>query len=171
MVRDMDTMTTLPPAGDPVQAEVEDSVRSERASRSKGLPWRTPPMLGRPDGGPVSVTGDGENRWTQVTGPSRRALHGWPEISRDARNAGSTSSVPSSPKFRSSRARADYWQAIQALYGVALAGTHDEVLAKTTAGLVHPATLHTLKAVGLSVREAIDVIADAITHQAKRRNP
>lgn len=69
------------------------------------------------------------------------------------------------------RAQADYSQAIQALYGVALAGTHDEVLAKTTAGLVHPATLHTLKAVGLSVREAIDVIADAITHQAQKRHP
>jgi AcrR family transcriptional regulator len=68
------------------------------------------------------------------------------------------------------RAQADYWQAIQALYSVALAGTHDKVLAKTTAGLVHPATLRTMKAVGLSVREAIDVIADAITHQAQKRN-
>lgn len=65
------------------------------------------------------------------------------------------------------RAQADYWRAVQALFAEALAGTKDEILAKTTAGLVHPATFNALRAAGLSVQEAADVVADAITQQAK----
>lgn len=66
------------------------------------------------------------------------------------------------------RALADYWRAVQGLYAEALAGNQDEVLAKTTAGLVHPATFTALRATGLSVQEATDVVADSITHQAKK---
>ncbi len=69
------------------------------------------------------------------------------------------------------RAQGDFWQAIQALYAEALAGTLDEVLAKTMAGLVHPATFNALRAVGLSVQEATDVVADSIIHQAQKRCP
>lgn len=69
------------------------------------------------------------------------------------------------------RAKADYWRAVQGLYAEALAGTQDEVLAKTTAGLVHPGTFSTLRAAGLSVQEATDVVADSITQQAMKRSP
>jgi AcrR family transcriptional regulator len=69
------------------------------------------------------------------------------------------------------RAQADYWRSIQALYAEALAGTQDEVLTRATAGLVHPATFNSLQAAGLSAQEAADVVADAITHLAKKRIP
>jgi len=66
------------------------------------------------------------------------------------------------------RAQADYWRAVQGLYAEALAGNQDEFLARTTAGLVHPATFTALRATGLSVQEATDVVADSITHQARK---
>ena len=69
------------------------------------------------------------------------------------------------------RAQADYWRAVQGLFAEALAGNQDEVLAKTTAGLVHPATFSTLRAAGLSVQEVTDIVADSITQQAKKRSP
>lgn len=68
------------------------------------------------------------------------------------------------------RAQADYWRAVQGLYAEALAGTQDEFLARTTAGLVHPATFTALRATGLSVKEATDVVADSIAHQAGKRS-
>ena len=69
------------------------------------------------------------------------------------------------------RAQADYWRAVQSLYAEALAGTEDEVLAKTTAGLVHPATFNSLRAAGLSVREATDVVAGSICQLATKASP
>ena len=69
------------------------------------------------------------------------------------------------------RAQAEYWRAVEALYAEALAGTWDEVVAKTTAGLVHPATFNSLRAAGLSVQQAAAVVADSISHQAQKRRP
>jgi AcrR family transcriptional regulator len=66
------------------------------------------------------------------------------------------------------RAKTNYWRAVQALYAQALADTQDEVLAKTTAGLVHPTTFNSLRGAGLSIQEASDVVADSITFQAAR---
>jgi hypothetical protein len=54
------------------------------------------------------------------------------------------------------------------LYAEALAGTDDKVLAKATAGLVHPATFSALKAAGLSLDEATAVVADSISHLARK---
>jgi AcrR family transcriptional regulator len=67
------------------------------------------------------------------------------------------------------RAQADFWQAIQRLYAEALAGTDDEVLARTTAGLVHPATFGALRAAGLSLDEATAVVAASINQLARRQ--
>ncbi len=69
------------------------------------------------------------------------------------------------------RAQADFWRAIQALHAEALAGTEDEILTKTAAGMLHPATFTALRSVGLSVEDAAGVVADSITHQARRRRP
>jgi AcrR family transcriptional regulator len=65
------------------------------------------------------------------------------------------------------RAEAAFWGAIQQLYEQALAGSDDEMLAKTTAGLLHPATFGALKAAGMSVDEASAVVADLLAHQAR----
>jgi AcrR family transcriptional regulator len=69
------------------------------------------------------------------------------------------------------RAQGDYWRAVQGLYAEALAGNPDEVLAKATAGLVHPATFNSLRAAGLSVREATDVVAGSICRLATKASP
>jgi AcrR family transcriptional regulator len=67
------------------------------------------------------------------------------------------------------RANADFTRAMQDLYAQALAGVADETLGRTLAGLVHPSTYFTLRQTGLSAREATDVVADALTHQARKR--
>ncbi|MEV6427300.1 hypothetical protein [Nocardia sp. NPDC051463] len=67
------------------------------------------------------------------------------------------------------RADVEFRQAMGALYAEALAGTEENLLARTTAGLVHPATLSALKEAGLSVDEAVDVVADAIVQRAGRQ--
>ena len=64
-------------------------------------------------------------------------------------------------------AEAAFWGSIRQLYEQALAGSDDELLAKTAAGLLHPATLGALKAAGMSVEEAAAVVADLLIHQAK----
>jgi AcrR family transcriptional regulator len=66
------------------------------------------------------------------------------------------------------RAEADFRRSMQRLYAEALAGTDDLALAKTTAGLVHPATFGALRTAGLSLDEATAVVADSITHLARK---
>jgi hypothetical protein len=65
------------------------------------------------------------------------------------------------------RAEAAFWGSIRQLYEQALAGSDDDLLAKTTAGLPHPATFGAFKAAGMSVNEATAVVADLLTHQAR----
>jgi len=65
------------------------------------------------------------------------------------------------------RAEAAFWGSIRQLYEQALAGRHDDLLAKTTAGLLHPATFSALKAAGMSVDEAAAVVAELLIHQAR----
>lgn len=64
------------------------------------------------------------------------------------------------------RAQAALWLSIHQLYEEALAGNEDDLLAKTTAGLLHPATFGALKAAGMSVDESAAVVADFLAHQA-----
>lgn len=64
-------------------------------------------------------------------------------------------------------AEAAFWASIRQLYEQALAGSDDELLAKTAAGLLHPATFGALKAAGMSVDQAAAVVADLLIHQAK----
>jgi AcrR family transcriptional regulator len=66
------------------------------------------------------------------------------------------------------RAEADFRRSMQRLYAEALSGTDDTVLAKTTAGLIHPATYGALRATGLSLDEATAVVADSLTHLARK---
>jgi len=68
------------------------------------------------------------------------------------------------------RAQAAFWRSIHQLHVQALAGSEDELLAKTTAGLLHPATFGALKAAGLTVDESAAVVADLLAHQARRRH-
>ena len=65
------------------------------------------------------------------------------------------------------RAEAAFWGSIRKLYEQALAGSDDDLLAKTTAGLLHPATFGALKAARMSVDEAAAVVADLLVHQAR----
>jgi AcrR family transcriptional regulator len=65
------------------------------------------------------------------------------------------------------RAQASFWRSIHQLYEEALAGSEDDLLAKTTAGLLHPATFGAFKAAGLSVDESAEVVADFLAHQAE----
>lgn len=67
------------------------------------------------------------------------------------------------------QANADFTRAMHELYAQALAGVDDETLGKAVAGLVHPGTYFTLRQAGLSAQEATDVIADALTHHARKR--
>jgi len=67
------------------------------------------------------------------------------------------------------KAEADFRRAVQGLYAEALAGVDDETVGKVVAGLVHPATYTALRQAGLSVDEATDVVADAVTQRAARR--
>jgi AcrR family transcriptional regulator len=64
------------------------------------------------------------------------------------------------------RAQAAFWLSIHQLYEEALAGNEDDLLAKTTAGLLHPATFGALKAAGMSVDESAEVVADFLAHRA-----
>ena len=66
------------------------------------------------------------------------------------------------------RAQAAFWRTVQGLYAEALVGTDDEGLAKATAGLVNPATFGALRAAGLSVHEASALVADSLTHLARK---
>jgi hypothetical protein len=66
------------------------------------------------------------------------------------------------------RAETEFWRLMRELYAKALAGTDDEVLARVTAGLVHPATYGALKAVGMSPQEASSVVADLLAHQVRK---
>jgi hypothetical protein len=65
------------------------------------------------------------------------------------------------------RAEAAFWNSIRQLYEQALAGSDDEVLAKTTAGLLHPATFGALKGAGMTVGETTAVVAELLIHQAR----
>jgi AcrR family transcriptional regulator len=67
------------------------------------------------------------------------------------------------------KADADFKRAIQGLYTQALTDVEDQTVGKTVAGLVHPATFTALRQAGLTVDQATDVVADALTHQARRR--
>jgi AcrR family transcriptional regulator len=64
-------------------------------------------------------------------------------------------------------AQAAFWDSIRQLYEQALAGSDDDLLTKTTAGLLHPATFGALKSSGMSVDEAAGVVADLLVHQAR----
>jgi AcrR family transcriptional regulator len=65
------------------------------------------------------------------------------------------------------RAQAAFWRSIHQLYEQALAGSEDDLLARTTAGLLHPATFGAFKAAGMSVDEAAAVVAGLLAHQAR----
>lgn len=65
------------------------------------------------------------------------------------------------------RAEAAFWDSIRQLYEQALAGSDDSLLAKATAGLLHPATFGALKAAGMSVDEAAAVVADLLVHRTR----
>ena len=65
------------------------------------------------------------------------------------------------------RAQAAFWRSIHELYEQALAGSEDDLLAKTTASLLQPATFGAFKAAGMSVDEAAAVVAGLLTHQAR----
>jgi AcrR family transcriptional regulator len=65
------------------------------------------------------------------------------------------------------RAEAAFWNSIRQLYELALAGSDDALLAKATAGLLHPATFGALKAAGMSVDEAAAVVADLLVHRTR----
>jgi AcrR family transcriptional regulator len=65
-------------------------------------------------------------------------------------------------------AQKSFWETIHALYAQALAGNPDPLLAKTVAGLIHPATYSALKSTGMSVSEAARVVAESLVHQARR---
>lgn len=68
------------------------------------------------------------------------------------------------------RAEAEFWSSIRLLYEQALAGSDDDLLAKTATGLLHPATFSALKAAGMSVDEATTVVAGLLVHQARGGN-
>jgi AcrR family transcriptional regulator len=68
------------------------------------------------------------------------------------------------------RAEAEFWSSIRLLYEQALVGSDDDLLAKTAAGLVHPATFSAIKAAGMSVDEAATVVAGLLVHQARGGN-
>jgi AcrR family transcriptional regulator len=65
------------------------------------------------------------------------------------------------------RAQAAFWGSIRQLNEQALAGSQDDLLAKATAGLLHPATFGALTAAGMSLDEATSVVADLLAHQAR----
>jgi AcrR family transcriptional regulator len=67
------------------------------------------------------------------------------------------------------KADAQFREAIQGLYAQALASVDDDTLARAVAGLVHPATYTALRQSGLTVDQATDLVADALTHQARKR--
>ena len=69
------------------------------------------------------------------------------------------------------RAQAAFWASIRQLHEQALAGSDDDLLTKTTAGLLHPATFGALKAAGMSVDEAAAVVADLLVHRVRGVHP
>lgn len=66
------------------------------------------------------------------------------------------------------KAEADFWRSIQPLYAEALAGTDSAVLAKTTSGLIHPATFRALREAGLSIDDATRVVSDSLSQLARK---
>jgi AcrR family transcriptional regulator len=67
------------------------------------------------------------------------------------------------------KADAQFRDAIQGLYAQALTGVDDDTVGKAVAGLVHPATYTALRQAGLTVDQATDLVADALSHQARKR--
>jgi AcrR family transcriptional regulator len=65
------------------------------------------------------------------------------------------------------RAEAAVWESIRQLHEWAQAGNDDDLLAKTTAGLLHPATFGALKAAGMSVDEAATIVGEMLAHRAR----
>jgi AcrR family transcriptional regulator len=65
------------------------------------------------------------------------------------------------------RAQAAFWDSIRQLYARALTGNEEDLLAKTTAGLLHPATFGALKAAGMSVDEASTVVGEMLARRAR----
>jgi hypothetical protein len=65
------------------------------------------------------------------------------------------------------RAEATFWSSIRHLYEQALTGSDDEVLAKTTTGLLHPATFGALRGAGLTVDDATAIVSGLLIHQAR----
>jgi AcrR family transcriptional regulator len=66
-------------------------------------------------------------------------------------------------------ADARFQQSMRDLYAQALAGTDDGDLALAASGLIHPGTYTALTEVGLSRNEAAALVAEALTHWARRR--
>jgi AcrR family transcriptional regulator len=66
------------------------------------------------------------------------------------------------------KANAEVSRALHTLYAEALAGVEDQTMAQVVAGLIHPATYTTLRQVGLTPDQATDVVADAVTQQARK---
>ena len=64
-------------------------------------------------------------------------------------------------------AQTAFWDSIRQLYARALAGNDDDLLAKTTAGLLHPATFGALKAAGMSVDEASTLVGEMLARRAR----
>jgi AcrR family transcriptional regulator len=65
------------------------------------------------------------------------------------------------------RAQAVFWDSIRQLCACALAGSDDDLLAKMTAGLLHPATFGALKAAGMTVDEAATVVREMLARRAR----
>ena len=65
------------------------------------------------------------------------------------------------------RAQAAFWDSIRQQYARALAGSDDDLLAKTTAGLLHPGTFGALKATGMSVYEASTVVGEMLARRVR----
>jgi AcrR family transcriptional regulator len=65
------------------------------------------------------------------------------------------------------RAQAAFWESIRQLYAQALAGNDDDLLAKTTAGFLHPATFGALKTAGMTVDEAATVVGEILARRAR----
>ncbi len=66
-------------------------------------------------------------------------------------------------------ADAAFRRSVQRLHELALVGIDDEMMARSAAGLIHPATLSALREVGMSVHEAAAVVSDFLAHQARRK--
>jgi AcrR family transcriptional regulator len=66
-------------------------------------------------------------------------------------------------------ADAGFQGSMRDLYAQALAGTDDRDLALAASGLIHPGTYAALTEVGLSRDDAAALVAEALSHRARRR--